>query len=136
MLIEFMVFVLLVGIMMYLLIKNLEWQFKFEKRLKDEIEKKEKEIREDAVKRSSAVLLGKSIEKLVPISKDIEFDPRDMKWLGDPVDYIVFDGLSKNDTKQVVFLEIKTGSSDLSKRQKQIKKLIEKKKVKWKEIKI
>ena len=135
-----MIELILVGLLLilsiYLLIKNLEWRWKFEKKVKEEIEKKEAKIRADAIKRSSAVLVGKSVEKLIPISKEIEYDARDFRWLGDPIDYIIFNGLAQNDLKEIVFLEVKSGGAELNERQKRIKQIIEKKKIKWKEIKL
>jgi len=134
--IELILIALLFILTIYLLIKNLEWRWKFEKKLKEEIEKKKEEIRADAIKRSSSILVGKSVEKLIPISKKVEYDARDFRWLGDPIDYVVFNGLAENDLKEIVFLEVKSGEAELNERQKKIKEIIEKKKIRWKEIKV
>jgi len=55
-------------------------------------------------------------------------DKNDAVFLGRPIDLIYF---NKN---EVVFVEIKTGNSGLSQKQKRIRKLIKDKKVVWKEV--
>ena len=80
-------------------------------------------------KRSMSVIHGQSIEEIIPFSKNFPYDYRNFKFIGMPVDGIVF-----NDDK-IVFVEIKTGSSRLNNRQEKIKSLVENKEVYWKEIK-
>ena len=59
-----------------------------------------------------------------------------MHFLGQPIDYIVFQGLHEDKIDRVIFVEVKTGSSKLTKREKSLKETIEKKRVGWKEINI
>lgn len=113
-----------------------------EETMKKEIELKlkeiEKKIREDAIKRSSSVIKGKIAEQLAPIYKfdKIGVNPNDARFLGDPVDYIVFNGLSKGKVERITFLEIKSGNAKLNKNEKMIKEVIKNKKIEWKEINI
>src|ERR671924_1600066 len=65
-------------------------------------------IRQDAVQRSQAVTTGKVHEQLVPYLPEFGFNPKDARFLGSPVDLVVFDGLSAGDVQRVVFLEVKT----------------------------
>jgi predicted Holliday junction resolvase-like endonuclease len=58
------------------------------------------------------------------------------RWLGDPIDLIVFDGYSEDNPQKITFLEIKSGNSKLTSKQNKIKELIEKKKVEWEEFRI
>jgi len=51
---------------------------------------------------------------------------------GSPIDLIVFDGLDEGELRKIVFVEVKSGKSVLSKRERLIKDAIEKKKVEWK----
>jgi predicted Holliday junction resolvase-like endonuclease len=81
-------------------------------------------------KKSSEVRLGHIAEKLAPFLEDFPYNPEDAIFLGQPIDYIVFDDSS------VVFLEIKTGKSKLSAKQRHIRDLIKDKYVEWKEIRI
>ena len=85
----------------------------------------EKGIREDAIKRSEAVIKGKATEHLVPFLPDFDFDPSDARFLGSPIDLIVFDGLSAGDLRRIVFIEIKTGQKPvLSQREKLVEEVV------------
>ncbi len=81
-------------------------------------------------KKSSEVRLGHIAEKLAPFLEDFPYNPEDAIFLGQPIDYVVFDDSS------VVFVEIKTGKSKLSAKQRHIRDLIKNKYVEWKEIRI
>ena len=93
-------------------------------------------IRRDAVRRSLAVTGGKVHEQLVPHLPGFAFDPRDARFLGAPVDYVVFDGLAGGRVEQVVFLEVKTGGGALSSRERQIREAVEAGRVVWVEWRI
>jgi predicted Holliday junction resolvase-like endonuclease len=54
-----------------------------------------------------------------------------VRFLGTPVDLIVFDGMSENDLREIVFLELKTGSSSLSKRERRVRDAVQEKRVSW-----
>src|SRR2546426_11266953 len=70
-------------------------------------------IRENAVQRSLAVTAGKVHEQLVPYLPEFGFNPKDARFLGSPVDLVVFDGLAAGEVRRVVFLEGKTGGAPL-----------------------
>ncbi|MBI2542741.1 MAG: hypothetical protein HYW24_00960 [Candidatus Aenigmarchaeota archaeon] len=135
MLLELVIAALAVAIV-YLVYRNLEWKMKFEHKVKEWVAGEEKRIREDAIMRSSRVVSGKTLEKLVPFLDRFSYDPHDIRWLGDPIDFVIFDGLSSKELKQVVFCEVKSGKSATSSTQNKIKDLVEDKKVKWYEFKI
>jgi len=78
-------------------------------------------IRENAVQRSLAVTAGKVHEQLVPYLPEFGFNPKDARFLGSPVDLIVFDGLADGQVKRVVFLEVKTGGALLTARERQVR---------------
>src|SRR2546428_5040657 len=118
----------------YLFVKNLQWRYRFENKFKEWVEKYEKKIRTDAISRSARTLSGKTLEKLIPFLEKFDHDPHDVRWLGDPIDLVIFDGVSaESSPKQIVFLEVKSGGGKLSKKQERIKELVEKKKVRWEE---
>ena len=71
---------------------------------------------------------GKSFENLFPFMNKYPYEPRNFRFIGDPID-----GLSFEDNK-IVFMEFKTGTSKLSEKQKKIKELVELKKVEWMEV--
>ena len=81
-------------------------------------------------KKSSEVRLGHIAETLAPFLDQFDFDPETCTFLGKPIDYISFN----NDG--ITLIEVKSGDSQLSQKQKHIKQLIEDKKVFWKEVRI
>lgn len=90
-------------------------------------EREEQSIREDAIERSQAVIRGKVTEHLVPFFPDFAYNPRDARFVGTPVDLIVFDGLSEGDVQRVVFVEVKSGkSATLSSRERKVRDCIRK----------
>jgi len=90
-------------------------------------------IRRDAVRRSQAVTSGKVQEQLVPHLPGFEFNPRDARFLGSPVDFVVFDGLAHGPVERVVFLEVKTGTATLSSRERQVRDAVLAGRVEWRE---
>ena len=95
-------------------------------------QKYEQEIRLDAIRRSSAVTRGKVTEHIVPYLPGFDLDPKDIRFLGTPIDLIAFKGLNDSlEDIEIVFIEVKTGGSVLSAREKAVKKAVEQKKVSW-----
>jgi len=93
-------------------------------------------IRENAVQRSLAVTAGKVHEQLVPYLPEFGFNPKDARFLGSPVDLVVFDGLADGAVKRVVFLEVKTGGASLTARERQVREVIEAREVAWVELRL
>ena len=93
-------------------------------------------IREDAVQRSLAVTAGKVHEQLVPYLPEFAFNPKDARFLGSPVDLIVFDGLAAGDVRRIVFLEVKTGGASLTARERQVRDVVESREVVWAELRL
>ena len=92
----------------------------------------EQEIRLDAIQRSSAVTRGKVTEHIVPYLPGFDLDPKDIRFLGTPIDLIAFKGLNASvEEVEIVFIEVKTGRSVLSARERAVKKAVEDKKVSW-----
>lgn len=69
--------------------------------------------RRDAVRRSRGVLGGRAAEQLAPLLPEFEsrFDASEARFLGAPVDYVVFDGLGAGELREIVLVEVKTGRS-------------------------
>jgi predicted Holliday junction resolvase-like endonuclease len=93
-------------------------------------------IREDAVQRSLAVTAGKVHEQLVPYLPEFGFNPKDARFLGSPVDLIVFDGLAAGDVRRIVFLEVKTGGASLTARERQVRDIVDAREVVWAELRL
>jgi predicted Holliday junction resolvase-like endonuclease len=96
-----------------------------------EFRDREREIRQDSVDRSRRTLSGQFLEKLAPHLPDFPFDPTDVRFLGTPVDYVVFDGLANGDLREIVFLEVKSGRSSLRSSQRQVRDAVEAGAVRW-----
>ena len=99
-----------------------------------ELERSITEARKDSLKRSRSVIRGQASEHLAPyVIKDT--NPKDYRFMGNPIDYICFDGLSdvldgtQNELKSVRFVDIKTGKSNLNKSQRRIRDAISENKV-------
>ena len=92
----------------------------------------EQEIRLDAIQRSSAVTRGKVTEHIVPYLPGFDLNPKDIRFLGTPIDLIAFKGLNDSvEEIEIVFIEVKTGGSVLSARERAVKKAVEQKRVSW-----
>lgn len=87
--------------------------------------------RQDAVQKSLAVTIGKVFEQLVAYLPDFRFNPRDARFLGSPVDFVVFDGLSDGAVRRVVFVEVKTGGASLSTRERGVRDAVDAHRVEW-----
>lgn len=97
----------------------------------------EAKIRQDAINRSYSVNLGKITEHLVPFHQKFlsQFNPKDARFIGSPIDLIVFDGYAdKNEDIHIYLVEIKTGNSKLTETQKRIKKAVIEGRIRWAEI--
>lgn len=77
------------------------------------------------------IIKGQMAERFVPFMNGFLYNPSDCRFLGEPIDYIVFhnlhqcsDGNVGIDEVAIVFLEIKTGKAKLSKRQEILKQAV------------
>ena len=94
--------------------------------------REEEAIRSDAIRRSESVTRGKMTEHLIPFFPDFPYNPRDARFLGSPVDLIVFDGLSDEKIAEIVFVEIKTSRNpSLSRREREVRDCIDEKRVSY-----
>jgi predicted Holliday junction resolvase-like endonuclease len=90
--------------------------------------------RQDAINRSKAVILGKVTEHLVPFQNGFPFNPKEARFIGSPIDIIVFDGIDNEDVVDIYILEIKTGNSSLNKRQRLVRDAVREGRVHWREL--
>jgi predicted Holliday junction resolvase-like endonuclease len=80
-------------------------------------------FRDDAIQRSLAVTKGKVTEHIVPYLPGFDLDPKDIRFLGTPIDLIAFKGLDASvEEVEIVFIEVKTGGSVLTPRQRAVKR--------------
>lgn len=135
-----------------------------EKDLPDRLEAE----RDDAVRRSRAVVGGQVAEQLAPYLPDFPCDPGDARFVGKPIDFVCFSGASRGISgvaegdgegaaggaaagaaqgvaagavsgglvSEIVFVEVKTGSSGLSKIERSVRDAIVAGNVRWVEYRI
>ncbi|ENU28070.1 Holliday junction resolvase-like protein [Acinetobacter modestus] len=112
-----------------------------------ELELEHKQALRDAQKRSvntsRAVLKGKMAEQFAPILPEFQYLPSDAKFLGDPVDYVVFDGYTDfrdgdgtADDIEVILLDIKSGGARLSKGQQAIAQAVREGRIRFETLRI
>ena len=102
-----------------------------ERLLELEYRDREEEARRESVRHSRAALSGQFLEKLAPHFPDFPYEPTDLRFLGTPVDYVVFDGLSEGAVNQVVFLEVKSGGSGFTTKERRVRDAVEAGAVRW-----
>ena len=83
------------------------------------------EARRDSVKRSTAVVSGRVAEQLAPYLPEFPYSPREARFLGTPVDLVVFEGLDADEVTRVVFVEVKTGGAGLSRRERSVRNCVQ-----------
>lgn len=89
---------------------------------------------EDAIKRSASVSKGKIVEHFAPFMLPDILNPDEIVFIGSPIDLISFTDIDTKDDISIDFLEIKTGNSNLNKKQKLIKEAIYSKRVFFKTV--
>lgn len=111
--------------------------------LRDTYEKKLEDVRASYEKKadysakiSKSVVNGFVAEQLYPVFYQTRFTPSEMRFLGQPFDYIILRGLDEGDVKEVIFADVKTGAARLTPVQRTIKQCIESGNVTWETIRI
>ena len=105
-----------------------QWQEAERQRLEEEREK----VRREAITQSRAVLGGKFTEQMAPYLPEFNYDPTEARFIGNPIDLIVFPGLAQGDPREIVIMEIKAGKTvQLTPQERKIRQLIEDGMVRW-----
>jgi len=95
---------------------------------------KAEEMKQKGRAASAHTTRGQILEKWCPFLEHPQIEehwkPKDWSFLGNPIDYIVWD------EKGIVFLDVKSGNASLSKKQRMIRDLIREGKVEWREIRL
>lgn len=96
-----------------------------------------------SVNTSRAVLKGKMAEQMAPIMPEFQYLPSDAKFLGDPIDYVVFDGYTdyrdgdgRAEDIEIVLIDIKSGGARLTKGQQAIAQAMAEGRVRFETIRI
>lgn len=98
-------------------------QFRKEQDWKGKID----QLRTEIADKQRAGIKGKVTEMFAPYLEGFPFKASECKFIGDPIDYIVFAGLDERNITGIHLLDVKADSSELKKHQRQIKEIIEQK---------
>jgi len=92
--------------------------------------------RKEAIMKSRSVIGGQFSEQLAPYLPNFPYLPTEVKFIGKPIDFLVFKGMDDKQIEEVIFVEVKSGKSKMSQHEKRLKDVIDKKRVKWVEYRI
>ncbi|BBC25367.1 Holliday junction resolvase-like protein [Pseudanabaena sp. ABRG5-3] len=97
-----------------------------------------KDARNRSIDGSRAVIKGKIAEQLAPVLPNFKYLPSDARFIGDPIDYIIFNGYTQlkdnsgsESDLEIIILDVKTGNASLSQLQQAIAKAINAGKVRF-----
>ena len=117
----------------------------FKERARNDLDRWKQEcteaIRKDSVNRSRSTLKGKIAEQMAPFLPGFPYSAADARFIGSPVDFIVFDGYSgakdgNGGMVSVVLVEVKQGKGKLTRGESLVRKAVEEGRVSWKTVTI
>ena len=96
-------------------------------------------IRKDSVNRSRSTLKGRISEQMAPLLPEFPYSHADARFIGNPIDFVVFDGYTKvkdedGDSISIVLVEVKKGKGKLTREESLIKRAVEEGRVSWQTI--
>lgn len=137
----FVIAILLIAYVFYLIRERSVIMREIEVRAEKRFMEMKDTFRQEILSKSRAVLKGRIGEQIVPFLEQFKYNPSDARFIGSPIDYIIFDGYTElKDNKvegpiTVVLADVKTGkSASLTHTERKIKQAIEEKRVKWETI--
>lgn len=98
--------------------------------------RRERDIRMLAVNQSRRVLKGQAAEQIAPMLPEFAFLPSDARFLGHPVDYVVFDGLSEGDDVEIVLVEVKSGNARMNDNERRIRDAVDAGRVRFEVVRV
>lgn len=104
-----------------------QYQEDFKQRTED-LKKKKISVK-DAEKKAISVGLGTIVEDVLPAYEQFPFDIYDCRGLFEPIDTIVFNGLTQGIVDHITFMEVKYGTSQLKTHQRRIRDAVREKRV-------
>jgi predicted Holliday junction resolvase-like endonuclease len=116
--------ILFVGIWIGKLLKNKEWEVKLPK------------IIDERLKKSREVLGGQFSEQLAPYLPGFPFSPTEARFIGKPIDFIIFKGMDNKDIQEVVFVEVKSGKARVNAHERKLRDAIKDGRVNWYEYRV
>lgn len=94
------------------------------------------ERKEEALRKSRSVIGGKVAEQLAPSFPEFPGKLSEARFLGAPIDYLVFEGMDEKCIEQVTFVEVKTGDAGLSEQERRLRDAVRSGSVRWVECRV
>ncbi len=88
-------------------------------------------IKEKSLRGQRATLGGLFSEQLAPYLPDFPFRPTEARFIGKPVDFLVFKGLDEDKVSEIVFVEVKSGKAGLTPRERRLRDAVKQGNVSW-----
>ena len=95
-----------------------------------------KYARKDTAARQRSTIKGDISEIIAPWSMNTVDSVKELKFLGNPIDFVGFKGLDGDGEIEIKFIEIKSGSSKLNKNQRRIRDAVVAKRIEWVEVRV
>ena len=95
------------------------------KQLQEDLANKIKLATKGAKKSATVINIGKSFEKIFPTLDNFKWELPDCRFLGDPLDFLIFNGYSRGNVTSIGFVEVKSGAARLNQHQKAIKDAVD-----------
>ena len=104
---------------------------RYDAQLIETVRQAKEETQKQTLRSSGATLKGQIGERFAPLVPGFGYEPADARFLGSPVDYIVFDGLTEGQIRAIAFVEVKTGGATLTPYQRQVHEAIKAGRIEW-----
>ncbi len=99
---------------------------------RSDLRERRNHISQSSETQARATNIGFILERLAPSLNSFRFECSDCRSLFDPIDYVIFEGLcEKGVVSRIVFADVKTGNGRLSYKQREIRDLVNSKKVEF-----
>lgn len=131
----FVLNVLLITIVIYLVRKLIELNSEFNQ-FKSQKDNDILEARKDSNKKQRATIKGQITETIAPWSMTVVNSVSELNFLGNPIDFIGFKGMDGDGDVDIKFIEVKSGKSKLSTKQRRIRDAVQAKRIEWVEVRI
>ena len=110
-------------------------QGNWEEKISD-LEEEEKELRKKAIDKATRTTLPRLLQKVVPTFARTHLNPREVKTILHPINFVAFDGMNAGRVKDVVLMDPKTTDKTRKQVQQSIADAIKSDAVEWKSVRI
>ncbi len=95
-----------------------------------------KDARKDTAARQRSTIKGDISEIIAPWSMNTVDSVKELRFLGNPIDFVGFKGLDGEGDIDIKFIEVKLGKSRLNKNQRRIRDAVAAKRIEWVEVRV